>query len=136
MSVSRLFTIIGDSNVRRNMTGLNVASRESMKKAQVIDFNGVTPLSDALNVVKKETNVCIVAALTDSLVANGDCGTIFASIDPVLTDICHQLSSFCVAHPTMQVPIFLFSSLGFEVGIKCDVVTAVSDQRTWFLTSF
>ena len=136
MSVSRLFTIIGDSNVRRNMTGLNVASRESMKKAQVIDFNGVTPLSDALNVVKKETNVCIVAALTDSLVANGDCGTIFASIDPVLTDICHQLSSFCVANPTMQVPIFLLSSLGFEVGIKCDVVTAVSDQRTWFLTSF
>ena len=136
MSVSRLFTIIGDSNVRRNMTGLNIASRESMKKAQVIDFNGVTPLSDALNVVKKETNVCIVAALTDSLVANGDCGTIFASIDPVLTDICHQLSSFCVANPTMQVPIFLLSSLGFEVGIKCDVVTAVSDQRTWFLTSF
>ena len=33
MSVSRLFTIIGDSNVRRNMTGLNVASREAMKKA-------------------------------------------------------------------------------------------------------
>ena len=103
MSVSRLFTIIGDSNVRRNMTGLDIASREAMKKAQIIDYNGVTPFASALNDVKKDTNVCIIAAVTDLLVANGDCGTIASSIDPVLTDICAQLSSFCVAHPNIQV---------------------------------
>ena len=99
----RLFTIVGDANVRRNMTGLNMASREAMKSAQIIDFNGVTPFASALNDVRQESNVCIIAALTDLLLSNGDCGTISASIDPILTDVCGQLTSFCVARPTLQV---------------------------------
>ena len=40
--MSRLISIIGDGNVRRNMTGLNVASREAMKSAQVIDYAAPT----------------------------------------------------------------------------------------------
>ena len=35
MSISRVYTIIGDANVWRNMTGLNIASRDVMKKAEV-----------------------------------------------------------------------------------------------------
>ena len=85
------------------MTGLNMASREAMKSAQIIDFNGVTPFASALNDVRQESNVCIIAALTDLLLSNGDCGTISASIDPILTDVCGQLTSFCVARPTLQV---------------------------------
>ena len=129
MSVSRLFTIIGDSNVRRNMTGLNIASREAMKKAQIIDYNGVTPFASALNDVKKDTNVCIIAAVTDLLVANGDCGTIAASIDPVLTDICAQLSSFCVAHPTIQVRY----SLPKPNLVKCLIDVSESVRRSNYL---
>ena len=37
MSSHRLFSIVGDANVRRNMTGLNIASRATMKSAQIID---------------------------------------------------------------------------------------------------
>ena len=37
IKMSPLFSIIGDSNIRRNMTGLNIASRSSMKSAQIID---------------------------------------------------------------------------------------------------
>ena len=36
-TMSRLISIIGDANVRRNMAGLNVSSRDAMKNAQVID---------------------------------------------------------------------------------------------------
>ena len=68
MSV-RLFSIIGDANVRRNMTGLNVASREVMKSAQIIDYLGVTPIEQALSEVRDESSVCIVTAITDLLLS-------------------------------------------------------------------
>ena len=103
MSISRLFTIIGDGNVRRNMTGLNVASRESMKTAQIIDFLGDRSISAALQEVRPESQVCIVAAITDLLLSGGDCGTIFASIDPPLTAFRDKIVAFCVARPMLQV---------------------------------
>ena len=45
---SRIFSVIGDANVKRNMTSLNIASREVMKNAQVIDYLGVSPIDQAL----------------------------------------------------------------------------------------
>ena len=103
MSLSRLFTIVGDSNVRDNMTMLNMASREVMKSAQIIDYIGNGSISVALQEVRPESNVCIVAAITDLLLSGGDCGTIFASIDPSLTSLRDHLVAFCIAKPDLQV---------------------------------
>ena len=108
MSV-RLFSIIGDANVRRNMTGLNVASREVMKSAQIIDYLGVTPIEQALSEVRDESSVCIVAAITDLLLSGGDCGTIFASIDPQLNTFFSAVSIFSQARPAVQVFLFILS---------------------------
>ena len=105
MSVSRLFTIIGDANVRRNMTALNIASRETMKSAQIVDFNGEGSFDSALASVRSESSVCIVAAITDLLLSNGDCGTISASIDPVLNTFSAQIVQFCNAKPNLQVSL-------------------------------
>ena len=102
MSVSRIFTIVGDGNVRRNMTALNIASRTSMKKAQIIDHVGI-PLEQALAGVQPESNVCIIASITEMLISGGDCGTIFSTIDPVLASLHAQISSFCIARPSIQV---------------------------------
>ena len=107
MSISRIFSIIGDGNVRRNMTALNIASRESMKNAQIIDFVGNTSIDVALQEVRPESNVCIVAAITDLLLSGGDCGTISSSIDPVLDSFFSAVSGYCVAHPSQQVNIIV-----------------------------
>ena len=106
---ARLFSIIGDANVRRNMTGLNVASREAMKTAQIIDYLGVTPIEQALAEVRPESSVCIVAAITDLILANGDCGTIYASIDPVLDSFFSVLAIFSRSRPALQVRAFISS---------------------------
>ena len=103
MSLSRLFTIIGDANVRRNMTGMNVASREVMKTAQILDYNGVGPFDAVLGQVRPESSVCIIAAITDLLLSNGDCGTIYSSVDPVLNAFCGQITNFCLSRPDLKV---------------------------------
>ena len=52
--MSRLISIIGDANVRRNMTGLNVGSREAMKNAQVIDYAAPAPFDQVLKEVRAD----------------------------------------------------------------------------------
>ena len=108
--MARLISIIGDANVRRNMTGLNVASREAMKSAQIIDYTGTSPIEPVLLQIRAESSICIFASLTEAILSNGFCGTVYASVDPVLTSIHKSLCDLCVAHPELQVrsPKFAF----------------------------
>ena len=48
MSVTNIYTIIGDSNIRRNMTAMNIASRQAMATCQVIDCPVLNSLEAAL----------------------------------------------------------------------------------------
>ena len=101
--MSRLISIIGDANVRRNMTGLNVGSREAMKNAQVINYAAPAPFDQVLKEVRADAEVCIIAALTDLLLVGGDSGTIYASIDPILTSFRTKVFNYCDSHPNQQV---------------------------------
>ena len=101
--MARMISIIGDANVRRNMTGLNVASREVMKSAQIIDFTGIGPLEPVLLQIRSESSICIFASMTEPLLSNGFCGTVYASVDPVMTSIHTSMCQFCVSHPDPQV---------------------------------
>ena len=105
MSVSRLFTIIGDANVRRNMTGLNMASREVMKTAQIVDCDSMASLDSALTEVRQESTVLIIASITEFLVSGGFCGTICSSIDPTLASFATKINNFCNYRPTLQVKV-------------------------------
>ena len=105
--MSGLFSVIGDSNVRRNMTGLNIASRVSMKNAQVIDVANLTNLDAAFNEVRAESEVLILAAITEFLLSGGNCGTIFSTIDPVLATFATKIIGFCASRPTIQVRLLI-----------------------------
>ena len=109
--MSRLISVVGDSNVRRNMTSLSMASRESMKSAEVIDCSLISSFTSALNSVRPESNLCIVACITEFLLLAGEHGTILATIDPVLADFSQKLSAFCSARQTLQVIFKDYSDL-------------------------
>ena len=106
---SRLYTVIGDANVRRNMIGINLASREAMKNAQVIDCVSFPELDVALNGVRAESNVLILAAVTEFVLASGDCGTILSSIDPILSAFAAKMISFCTFRPLLEARYMLQS---------------------------
>ena len=108
MSICRAFTIIGDQNVRRNMTALNIASRDVMKSAQVIDCMSLSDLDAALGEVKAETEVLIVATITEFLLSGGDCGTIYSSIDPILGTFTSKMVVFCAYRPALKVISFSY----------------------------
>ena len=103
--MSRLVSVIGDGNVIRNMTALNIASREAMKNSQVIECSQLANLDASLTSVRAESTVCIVASITEFLLASGDCGTLFSTIDPVLSTFYKKMLSFCTKRPDLQVRI-------------------------------
>ena len=105
MSLSRLFTIVGDANVRRNMTGLNIASREVMKTAQVVACDSLSTLDSALIEVRKESSVCIIACLTGMLLTGDDTGTVSSSVESVLIAFKSKIDAFIAARPTVQVAV-------------------------------
>ena len=104
--MSRLISIIGDGNVKRNMTGLNIASRENMKKAQVIDYVAPNSFDDAFREIREESTVCIIAATTDLLLSGGDTGTIYSTIDPILAAFRNKVFNLCTTRPTLEVCYF------------------------------
>ena len=101
--VSKLYTIIGDANVRRNMIGMNIASRESMKAAQIIDCVQMSTLDSALLEVRAESEVLILASITEFLLGNGNTGTLASTVDPVLTSFAAAIHRFCASRQTLQV---------------------------------
>ena len=105
MSGHRFFSIIGDANVRRNMTGLNLASREVMKGSQIIDCDTMASLDAALGEVRSESTVLILASITEFLIVGGFCGTIYSSIDTTLALFANKINGFCDSRPNLQVHI-------------------------------
>ena len=101
--MSRLISVVGDNNVKRNMTTLNMASRDAMKTAQLIDCLSMASLDESLSSVRAESNVCIVAVITELLLATGECATIFSTIDPILTTFAQKLNDFCSRRQSLKV---------------------------------
>ena len=65
------------------------------QNAEVIDY--IASFGATLQAVRNESNVCIIAAITDLLLAGGDHGTVSASIDPILNSRRTKIFSFCAA---------------------------------------
>ena len=101
--MARLVSIIGDANVKRNMTGLNVASREAMQTAQVIDYQAPASFERAFREIRPESTVCIIAALTDLIISGGEGGTIYASIDPILNSFKSLVLDLCSQRTDLHV---------------------------------
>jgi hypothetical protein len=48
MAITTVLTILGDANIKRNMTSLNVESREVLKECQVLNFSRMLELEEEL----------------------------------------------------------------------------------------
>ena len=76
-SASHMFTIIGDSNVQRNLVDYNCGSRTDMREAQLIPCTSLAIFASCLPKVRAETNLLILSILSNFLrdsEANADPG--------------------------------------------------------------
>ena len=128
------------------MTGLNTASREAMKSAQVVACDSLQALDGALCEVRKESSVCIIACVTEMLLAGDGSGTVASSIESVLTSFKAKLKMFLAARSTVQLvvapPLFRFRPFWYQrslpqiSGLFSCIMSNDVPNNLWLLGSF
>ena len=106
MSQQRCFSIVGDSNVQRNMTSLNRRASSLMEDCQIISCRKVSNLADCLRSVRTASNSCIVSCITNFLTdisSRSSSSNIQSRVEPVLETIRDVVTTFCQTNPDMLV---------------------------------
>ena len=121
MSISRVFTVIGDSNVRQNMTPFNVRDRPGLSDAQLLSCTRLDLLPDVLRSVRANSNVVIVSCLTNYLTSSDQSDSVLTRVSPYLVEFRQHLDAFCSARPTTQVmaapPMYRVRPHWYNVGL-------------------
>ena len=101
MSQSRCYSLIGDSNVSRNVGKTSFRASPLLKAAQVIPCGHLAIFSESLRKVRSETTVCIVACLTNFLTSadSSTSSSVSGRLEPVLASIVETLRAVCADNP-------------------------------------
>lgn len=102
MSQQRCFSILGDSNVARNMTSLNRRASPLMEECQVISCKKLSAFADCLRSMRSSSNTCIVSCFTNFLTdlsSRGSASATSSRVEAVLAEVRDILSEFVGAHP-------------------------------------
>ena len=119
MSLSRCFTLLGDSNIRRNVNSVNCRDRPLMKAAQVVVCKKISLLGEALKEVREASNVCVISCLSNFISDapdedEGSSSTARTRAEPVLLEFRTQSGPFGYAHGyevspfTCRLPLSVF----------------------------
>ena len=136
MSISRLFSIIGDSNVRQNMTPFNIRDRPGLADAQVLSSARPEVLPDALRSVRSSSTIVILSCITNYLTGSEEAPSVSSRVSPVLTVFRQHIDDFCAARPTTMVvvspPMFRARPYWYNIGlpeILVEFSTILSEGR-------
>ena len=95
-----LFTLVGDSNVRRHMNSQNCHDRPYMVSAQVKTCGRLEAFSEVIRSAKAETTVFILACLTNFLTSiEGESSSTSLRVEPVLLEFRDLIYEACEGKP-------------------------------------
>ena len=99
---SHVFSLIGDSNVKRHMNPMNCRDRPMMSSCQVLPCGRLSALAETLKSIRQETSVAIIACLTNFLTASEEAGSsVCFRIDPVLREALSVINEAAVSLPDL-----------------------------------
>ena len=123
MSQLRCFSLVGDSNVRRNLSSTNTRGRAPMSNAQFIPCGRLSTFSESLASVRSESDACIVSCVSNFL-SNSISRSQSTSlrVDTVLTSFFDKLIDFCRSRTSLAVllcsPMYRTTPLWYRDGLS------------------
>lgn len=99
MAQSRVFSLVGDSNIQRHINPTNCQGRALMESAEVLPCTRMEAFRTSISTVRVESNVCVVSCITNFLTSSPSCDTISLRLDPVLKDFFAVISGECSKYP-------------------------------------
>ena len=132
MSISRCFSIVGDSNIKRHMNPTNCRDRPLMSGCQVLPCGKLSLLSECLRSIRAETNVCLLACVSNFLADSEDTGgSVGFRVEPVLLEVLSLLTSAASENPDraylLAPPMYRRSPLWYRDGLP-EVLTKFSSS--------
>ena len=121
MSQLWVFSIVGDSNVKRNISKTNCRACPAMANTQVLSCQRLQLLDDVLGNVRKESNVCVLSCVTNFLTSSEEDPMVSKRVEPVLEEFASVVVAFCTAAPSLTVlvapPMYRTSPLWYREGL-------------------
>ena len=100
VTMSLLYTVVGDSNSKRHLNAMNRRIRPSMAEAELKQCGRLEIFSETLRSIRSDTMVVIIACITNFMTAtDGDSSSASHRIEPVVTEVKDILESFCQEYP-------------------------------------
>ena len=149
MSSVLVFTLIGDSNVRQNVTKNSCRASASLKAAQVLFCGSIEAFVSSLSTVRAESNVCVVSCVSNFLAnadAEGSSSTVSQRVDPILQEVHAAIMEACLANPNRKYlvapPMYRMSPIWYREGLPeilnlfSTVMSSEPVENFHFLSSF
>ena len=92
MAQLRSFSIIGDSNIKRNISKTNARACPQMSGSQILSCQKLELLDEVLGRLRNETNVCILSCVTNFLTSSEEDSVVSKRIEPVLDQFAGAIS--------------------------------------------
>ena len=130
MSQLRVFTLLGDSNLRRHMSTINCRDRPLMSGAQLLVCGRVEVLAESLSTVRKESNVIILACITNFLTATtDDHSSVSLRVEPLIQEFLSKILTFGSSCPDVPIlvcpPMYRRQPLWYREGLP-EILTKFS----------
>ena len=129
MSQVRVFTLLGDSNVRGYINKTSCRANPAIGSAQVLSCGHLGIFKETILKMRPESDVCILSCLTNFIASADGPDSISQRIDPVLQDICEALAEVCQSHPAkyffLSPPMYRTTPVWYREGLP-EVLTTFS----------
>ena len=133
MAQTRVFSLLGDSNIRQYVTKTSCRANPLMKSSQIISCGGLSIFDASLSTVRKESTVVIVSCLSNFLVAAKGSEIISQRISPILQDIKDILVAQCQARPgvayLVSPPMYRVAPLWYREALP-EIMTLFSQSMS------
>ena len=119
--MSHVFSLIGDSNVRRNINKNSCRGSPFLKACQVIFCGNLENFVPSLGQVRAESSICLISCLTNFIASAEGSGSVAPRVDPVLQEVRDALLAACASKPTIRFmispPMYRSSPLWYRDGL-------------------
>jgi len=132
-----VFSVLGDSNIQRNLVDYNCSDRDDMKSAQLIPCTSFTTFQGCFPRIRAESNVLIVSCLSNFIRDSESSVDPSVRITNTLQAVRDVLLPYCDANPDLHVmlappqfsrqPIWYAESIGLVQRLMKTVIMDVSE---------
>lgn len=130
---ARVFSLIGDSNIRRHVSKMSRRASPAMKTCQILPCSDFSVFRATTQKVRMESNVCIVSCLTNFLASSSTPGTVSQRVDGVLQDVRDVLLEACSDFPDRKYmvspPMYRTTPVWYRDGLP-EILSLFSQTMT------